>query len=235
MRSKVIVALASVIFLQIAMPAVAQSQSDTLQIISGSSGARGVQIQAFGPIGQSFTSIDSTLTSFGFQFQTFNSSASNVPVTFSLLSGAGLGGSLIYSQQLMLPSNLPERTGVFYDFTVPNLAVTIGGNYTALLSSTTSRVGLALGPEYNIYTGQPLGGDAYAGGRAYFTTQPFPNCTNSDSSNCDLNFRVTGMSTVSAAVPEPSTWSMMILGMSAAGFFMRRRRNSVMNMTRVGH
>ena len=55
-------------------------------------GSRGALINFYEPLGQSFKAIDSTLTSFGFQFQTFNDSAPNTPITFSLLSGAGLGG-----------------------------------------------------------------------------------------------------------------------------------------------
>ena len=210
--------------LGMAAPAAAQTTSDTLQVVSGQTGARGVQIMAFGPVGQSFTAIDSTLTSFGFQFQTFNDTAANTPVTFSLLSGAGLGGASLYTQSLTLPTNLPARTGVFYDFSVPNLAVTIGSVYTAVLSSTSTRDGVALGPEYNIYTGVPTSGDAYAGGQAYFGTQPFPNCTNDSTSNCDLNFRVSGTRPVVAAVPEPAGWAMMLAGFGAAGTAIRRRR-----------
>lgn len=34
-----------------------------------------------------------------------------------------------------------------------------------------------------------------------------------------------------AAVPEPATWALMILGMGAVGFAMRRRNNSATNVT----
>ena len=226
MRTKALLLLSPLLILAATAPAAAQTVSDTLQVVSGSSGARGVQILAFGPVGQSFTAIDSTLTSFGFQFQAFNPAVANSPVSFSLLAGAGLGGASIYAQSLTLPTTLPGRTGIFYDFGVPDLAVTIGNVYTAVLSSASTRVGVALGPEYNIYTGAPLGGDAYAGGRAYFATQPFGNCTNDASSNCDLNFRVSGIRAIAAAVPEPASWAMMILGLGLAGGALRRRRSA---------
>lgn len=226
MRTKALLLLSPLAVLAATAPAAAQTADDTLQVVSGTTGARGVQILAFGPVGQSFTAIDSTLTSFGFQFQTFNASAANSPVSFSLLAGAGLGGASIYSQSLTLPTTLPGRTGVFHDFAVPDLAVTIGDVYTAVLSSASTRVGVALGPEYDIYNGTALGGDAYAGGRAYFATQPFGNCTNDAGSNCDLNFRVSGLRAIAAAVPEPASWGMMILGVGLAGGAVRRRRST---------
>lgn len=42
----------------------------------------------------------------------------------------------------------------------------------------------------------------------------------------DVNFTFTSnVSAVAGAVPEPATWAMMILGMGAVGFAMRRRKN----------
>ena len=221
---KFILPLLAAATLGFAYPAIAQTTTDTLSVVSGPTGARGVQIMAFGPLGQSFTSIDSTLTSFGFQFQLFNAGSANTPITFSLLSGAGLAGASLYSTTLTLPTTLPDRTGVFYDFSVPNLAVDIGSVYTAVLSSSSNRVGLALGPEYNIFTGAALGGDAYTGGRAFFTTIAFPNCTNDSSSNCDLNFRVSGTRPLVSAVPEPEAWAMLVAGFGLMGTAIRRRR-----------
>lgn len=220
---RTVLSIAAAALLGTALPAAAQTATDTLQVVSGPTGARGPQLMYFGPLGQSFTAIDSTLTSFGFQFETFNAGSANAPITFSLVDGAGLGGASLYSTSFTLPTDLPARTGVFYDFAVPDLAVAIGEVYTAILSTTSNRVGLALGPEYNIYTGAALGGDAYAGGQAYFTTKPYPNCTNDASSNCDLNFRVTGTRALAAAVPEPAAWAMMVVGVGMAGSALRRR------------
>ena len=41
------------------------------------------------------------------------------------------------------------------------------------------------------------------------------------------NIQVSGVTTSVGAVPEPATWAMMILGMGAVGFAMRRRRRSI--------
>jgi hypothetical protein len=40
------------------------------------------------------------------------------------------------------------------------------------------------------------------------------------------NFEKLGATTISAAVPEPSTWAMMILGFAAVGFFAYRRKEN---------
>lgn len=204
----------------LSLAAVSAHAQDTLQVVSGPTGGRGAQILAFGPIGQSFTAIDTNLTSFGLQFQTFNSGSAAASVLFRLLAGDGLGGAQLYSRSLTLPSDLPARTGVFYDFDITGANVLLGQRYTAVVSSTTNRYGVALGPEYNIFTGAALGGDAYSGGQAYFGTTPFDNCANP--SNCDLNFRVTGFNST-AAVPEASTWAMMLVGFGLVGATTRRR------------
>ena len=214
-------ARALVLVSAIAAPAIAQA-ADTIEVVSGTTGARGAQIAAYGPIGQSFTAIDNNLTSFGFQFQTFNADVAAAPVTWSLLAGNGLSGAVIATRTLTLPSTLPARTGTFYDFDVSGTSVTVGQQYTAVLSTGTTRYGIALGPEVNIYTGVFLGGDAYAGGQAFFTRPAFSNCTNDATSNCDLNFRVTGTNSV-AAVPEPTSWAMMVGGLAALGGSLRRR------------
>jgi len=42
--------------------------------------------------------------------------------------------------------------------------------------------------------------------------------------NYSLTISGPGTATIGAAVPEPATWAMMILGMGAVGFAMRRRK-----------
>ena len=191
-----------------------------IQVISGTTGARATTLYN-GPIGQSFTSIDSTLTSIGFQFQLFNTSNANTPFTLQLLNGSGLGGTSIFTTQFTLPTTIPTSGLNWFDVSLVNLAVTIGNVYTAVLSNSSLRYGVVLGPEVNIYTGQPLGGDAYTGGQA-FGVQSYPNCPNTPASPCDLNFRVSG-TTATGAVPEPATWAMMIGGFAMMGGALRRR------------
>jgi hypothetical protein len=191
-----------------------------ISVISGTTGARATTLYN-GPIGQSFTSIDSTLTSIGFQFQLFNTSNANTPFTLQLLNGSGLGGTQIYSTQFTLPTVIPTSGLNWFDVSLANVGVTIGNVYTAVLSNSSLRYGVVFGPEVNIYTGQVLGGDAYAGGQA-FGVQSYPNCPNTPASACDLNFRVHG-TTATAAVPEPATWGMIILGFGAMAGAVRRR------------
>ncbi len=225
---KSLLAAAAVLAVATPMLAPGAAVAATLEVVSGTTGARGAQIAAYGPIGQSFVAIDTNLTSFGFQFQTFNADAASAPVTWRLLAGAGLNGAVVSTRTLNLPTTLPDRTGLFYDFDITGTNVTVGQTYTAVVSTGTTRYGIALGPEYNIYTGVPLGGDAYAGGRAYFATSPFSNCTADASSNCDLNFRVTGSTpAAAAAVPEPAGWALMLGGFALTGGALRRRRATV--------
>lgn len=211
------------------LPMAAQA-ADTLQVVSGPTGQRGVQINFNGPLGQSFTAIDSDLTSFGFQFQTFNDVA-GAPVTFTLRSGSGLTGAVVATRTLNLPTTLPARTGQFYDFDITGTTVTVGQQYTAVLSTASTRYGVALGPEQNIYTGAFLGGDAYTGGQAFFTpsvfgTLPF-TATNDPSSIYDLNFEVTGFNPdATAAVPEPAQWTLVMGAIGMAGGALRRRRRA---------
>ncbi len=205
-----------------AVPTLAPTAADaaTIQVVSGS-GARSTTLFN-GPVGQSFTSIDSTLTSVGFQFQLFNTPQANTPFTLQLLNGSGLGGTQIYSTQFTLPDTIPISGLNWYDFSLPNVAVNTGSAYTFVLSNSSLRYGVVLGPDINIFTGVPLSGDAYAGGQA-FGVQSYPNCPNTPSSACDLNFRVSG-TTATAAVPEPASWAMMLGGFALLGGALRRRR-----------
>jgi hypothetical protein len=194
---------------------------DTLQVVSGPTGQRAVTVPTFGPLGQSFTAIDEHLTSFGFQFELFNPGHANSPFTFQLLAGEGLGGSVVTTKTFTLPTSINDRTATWFDFDLTGTDVTVGSKYTAVLSTSSLRYGVVLGPEINIFTGQILGGDAYAGGTALFTNVPYSNC--GPTGGCDLNFRVTGYNDV-AAVPEPAAWGMMIGGFGLAGGALRRRK-----------
>jgi len=219
MRFTSLAVAASLSFVVAAAPA----SAGDISVVSGS-GIRATTTFN-GPIGQSFTSIDSSLTSVGFQFQLFNTPQPTTPFTLQLLNGAGLGGTSIYSTQFALPTTIPTSGLNWYDVSLPNIATTIGGVYTFVLSNSSLRYGVVLGPDVNIQTGQVLGGDAYTGGQA-FGVQSYPNCPNTSASQCDLNFRVRG-TTATGAVPEPATWAMMIAGFGMMGGALRRRSRAV--------
>lgn len=200
------------------------ASATTLEVVSGPTGQRSVTFPAFGPIGQSFTAFDSQLSSIGFQFNALNPSNSNAPFSLSLLSGSTLSGPALFSTSFTLPTSINDRTATWFDVDVTGWTVTSGASYTLLLSNSSYRNGIILGPEINIFTGQVLGGDAYAGGSALFTSQPYSGFCQT-SGICDLNFRITA---TTPAVPEPASWALMILGFGLVGHALRASRRPVL-------
>lgn len=206
----------------VTIPAAAGA-AETLEVVSGPVATRAVTVSAADPIGQSFTAITDTITSIGFQFNTLNSGAANTALTLSLYAGETLTGSALFSQAFVLPDTITSRDTIeWVDVALPDVAVTIGSFYTAVLTATSDRAALVLGPDFVVASGQFLGGDAYAGGRL-LTDWPsiYANCKGA-ANNCDANFRITG-DLAAAAVPEPATWALMLLGFGAVGAALRRR------------
>ena len=207
-RNRVIVAAAALSALA-ALPA----QAAQLDVVSG---ARAFSISAFGTTGQSFTAIGTSLSSIGFQFALLNGGTAAQDYTLSIRKGEGLAGNLVFSRSFGVGSGVTGRTLTWVDIALPDVATDVGVVYSAVVSGGNNRYGIGMGPTVNINTGVPLSGDAYAGGRALFTTVPYANCTSTP--NRDLNFRLT------AAVPEPATWAMMSAGLALTGAAVRRRR-----------
>lgn len=182
------------------------------------SGTRLANINTVGPVGQSFVAEGGLLTSFGFQFAVLNAGQPNSDVTLRLLSGTGLSGAEVASRTAAVtgPTN---RTPVWFDFGFANLALTAGQTYTALLSTTSTRLSIAFGPASTSTA------DAYAPGRLVATvpsSNSFTGCAADATSVCDANFRFT-VEPGAAAIPEPATWATMLTGLFAIGYAARRR------------
>ncbi len=202
-----------------ALPATAHAaETVTLEVTSGPLATRSITASFFDPIGQSFTAFSQTITSIGFEFTTLNATAPNSPLTLQLFEGESLTGTSLFTQSFTLPGSIAARGDrAFVDVALPNVPVMSGAFYTAVLTATSNRAALIVGPDFVPQTGQFLGGDAYAGGRLLATGNIFANCQGAGN-NCDANFRVTGV------IPEPSTWAMMLVGFGALGTLLRRRR-----------
>lgn len=165
---------------------------------------------------------------FGFEFTTLNPSAANTPLTFNLYAGGTLTGTSLFSTSFVLPTTISSRTtDAFVDLALPDIVVVPGSRYSAVITASSVRPALLVGPSFNVQANRLSGGDNYAGGRLLTNaTAIYSNCQGA-ANNCDANFRVTG-NLVGAAVPEPATWALMLLGFGAVGGSLRRRRQAVL-------
>lgn len=139
--------------------------------------------------------------------------------------GSKATGSALFS------SNLQQYAGSAaqeFSFDTTGLQLNNGSRYVAFLSTA----GLQAGRPLATATMPFVNSTTYAAGDFvyYNTGNNFAQLTNSDwdcGDNCsgaygDAYFKASLSSGV-AAVPEPATWAMMILGMGAVGYAMRRR------------
>lgn len=228
MKNALFGAAASAAALVCPTPAAAQS-SQTLEVVSGTTSFRAVTVSFFDPIGQTFTAFSDTIDSVGFQFVTFNGGA-NSPLSLAIYAGETLTGTALFNTTFVLPASVNNRdTPVWVDVAVPDLAVLRDQTYSIVLSATSDRAALVLGPGYNSQTGQFFGGDAYSGGKLISAVTTYPNCTGA-ANNCDANFRVTG-DLIAAAVPEPTSWALLILGFGVIGSALRRTRKTRAQLT----
>lgn len=181
------------------------------------SGSRGTSVFKYGPVGQSFTMVGTSLDSFGFQFQTISTTVTNAALTFSLLDGDGLSGTVL-GQVSATPAAGAMRQNFWYDFSLGGLSLVDRARYTAMVTATTDRLGLVYGPASNGTV------DAYAGGQLLTGKAAFNSTSNCTKGICDANFRFTSSGAATGAVPEPATWAMLMLGFGAIGYTLRRGR-----------
>ena len=126
-------------------------------------------------------------------------------------AGAGLLGQRLGSEAVDdVPLNTPAFTWIDFDFTVP-IALTPGDTYTLLFEEAVTG-GSGVGSFVET-------GDTYSGGTLMFN-KPGPIIPNNPGQaipSNDLAFRIFG-------VPEPTTATLLLLGMLGCGWW--RRRNS---------
>ncbi|MDR6790707.1 hypothetical protein J2Y58_004090 [Sphingomonas sp. BE138] len=186
---------------------------------------RGVTISTGGTVGQTFAMIGTSLTSFGFQFQTGLSGTVDGPVTFTLREGGSLTGTIL-KQVTATPSLAANRSNFWYDFTLGGVALTDGALYTAALTATTNRLSVIYSPAA---TGTV---DGYTKGQLLTANAVFNPTTNCGKGICDANFRFDSTG-ATGAVPEPATWALLMLGFGAVGYTLRRARGSRVARQRV--
>jgi hypothetical protein len=103
------------------------------------------------------------------------------------------------------------------NFTAPS-GVSAGSNFQALLTGDVS--GANNGGVHFVFT-NPTQSFTYPGGAFTLTVDNFTV------SGTDINTPITGF-IQAAAVPEPATWALMLVGFGGIGFAMRRRRRPVL-------
>ena len=158
-------------------------------------GGGSYQVQAYEPIGQSFTAEDATVSA-GLYFTVMNPHFANSdPIQYSLYAGTGVGGPLLNSSSFMVPDGFSGFHMV--DFSATPL--TVGNVYTLAAHVVGGS------PYWGVTI--PLG-DPYAGGDGIFAGNVVVGQ--------DVSLQV-----IPTAAPEPV--SVVLLGIGLAGAAIRRR------------
>lgn len=160
---------------------------------------------AFAPnftgVGQSFTPTLTEIDAADFVF-----TATNASLELTLYSGSGIGGSALATS-----ASVPLTSGFFNFqtvlFSLPSTTLIPGDTYTLFVTAVTGKFGF-----------EDTGGNNYAGGE-------FFNQSGIASPTTDLIF-AEGL----AAIPEPSTWALLVLGFAGlafAGYHRTRSRTAL--------
>ncbi|MGH8176184.1 MAG: hypothetical protein ACREV5_07995 [Steroidobacter sp.] len=160
------------------------------------------QVNAFEPIGQSFTAEDAGVL-IAFQMECINCGFPNADaLRMDLFSGDGLGGALLASRSFSLISGFAG----FFDVDFSALVLSVGSRYTAALSV------LGDDPYWGVRVSTT---DVYSGGSAYAR-----ECQTCGPAAAELAFRVTPVTPVN--VSEPGV--LALLAVSFTVFLLSRRR-----------
>ncbi|MBI5791259.1 MAG: FxDxF family PEP-CTERM protein [Rhodocyclales bacterium] len=156
------------------------------------------QIDFHEPIGQSFVAQDSFVKA-SLWYNVINTGFPVDPITLSLYSGHGTGGTLLASDTFLLGAGYNG----FFDSDFSSVSLSVGSTYSIAASTAGTSPYWGISP-----------GAAYAGGAGFVFGGPDPGT--------DFAFRITP--TVAAPVPEPETYAMLLAGLGLLGFVARRRK-----------
>jgi len=221
----------SLVCLSAALLACTASVASATTTVGGIAGVRtgnivlnGVSTNGAMSMGQTFSTSDSLLTNFAFQFASSTRTDTSASVTFSLLSASGT--TLASSTTLL--TGLQFRTSPafsYYDVFNGSVALTPGETYSALVTTTVSYLALVFSPNTAAASNaanDPVN-DAYAAGAVIRNNAGDIVCSRGI---CDANFRFTSSVAPVAAVPESATWVMMLAGFGLVGGGLRYRRRA---------
>jgi len=169
-------------------------------------------------IGQAFTSpISGQLTDF--QFTLNSSTVTSLYAAVYEWNGSNPTSLLWKSPTISGTGSEPDGGGVF-DFSPTGVNLLQGHTYVAFLSTygITGNAGLAT--VGSCFGGGCTGGDPNLGKLVFANVFPDGTTTWGDGRGIyDATFQAT-----ISAVPEPSTWAMMLLGFAGVGYMTYRRR-----------
>jgi PEP-CTERM motif len=152
---------------------------------------------------------------------------------FTLSSGATItgfnlskyiGGSYQTSNPLVFQIWNSSRSAVL--FSTGSIAPTFfgpanGSSNTAIVTGSFSPITLSAGSYYASFVGTNIAINGYAGGNGGGGQLSQVGGGNFEARGDNIGYQLLGTSGV-GAVPEPSTWALMLLGFGAIGFAMRK-------------